>query len=163
MCLTTVMILLNACGDGKPPESSPTSAAVTEHVAAETVPESPPKTEFPTTEVAAAQPSEPESAEPANVTEVDANKEELDLARKSGCMACHAIDKKVVGPAWKDVAIRYAGDRNAKTKLIEKVAKGGRGNWTEVVGNMAMPPYSPRVSQENIAILVEFVLSLNNQ
>ena len=64
--------------------------------------------------------------------------------------------------AWKDVAERYAGDSGAKAKLIVKVANGGRGNWTEVVGNMAMPPYSPRVSAENIEALVEFVLSLHN-
>jgi len=84
----------------------------------------------------------------------------LALARKSGCLACHSVDKKVVGPAWKDVAARYKGNTDARAKLIEKVSKGGRGNWTEVTGNVAMPPYSPRVSPENIEQLVDFVLSL---
>lgn len=86
--------------------------------------------------------------------------EALTLARKSGCLACHAVDKKVVGPAWRDVAKRYKDVTDAKSRLITKVSKGGRGNWTEVVGPAAMPPYSPRVSDENIAKLVDFVLSL---
>ena len=86
----------------------------------------------------------------------------LALAKKSGCMACHAVDKKIVGPAWTDVAKRYAGNAGAREQLIEKVAKGGKGNWTEVVGSAAMPPYHPRVSKENIAKLVDFVLSLPN-
>jgi cytochrome c len=84
----------------------------------------------------------------------------LALARKSGCLACHSVDKKIVGPAWKDVSKRYAGKADIRSQLIEKVSKGGRGNWTEVVGNVAMPPYHPRVSKENISKLVDFVLSL---
>jgi cytochrome c len=70
------------------------------------------------------------------------------------------VDKKIVGPAWKDVSKRYAGKADIRSQLIEKVSKGGRGNWTEVVGNVAMPPYHPRVSKENIGKLVDFVLSL---
>lgn len=88
------------------------------------------------------------------------NAESMTLARKSGCLACHAIDKKVVGPAWQDVARRYADNADARAQLIEKVSKGGKGNWTEVVGTAAMPPYYPRVSKENIEKLVDFVLSL---
>ena len=86
--------------------------------------------------------------------------DQLALAQKSGCLACHAIDKKVVGPPWRDVSKRYLNDPKAKEKLVAKVSKGGRGNWTDVVGTAAMPPYSPRVSDENIAKLVDFVLSL---
>ena len=83
---------------------------------------------------------------------------DLDLAKKSGCLACHSIDNKVVGPAWKDVAAKYsAGDRAA---LIDKVKKGGKGNWTSVTGGVPMPPYSPRVSDENIEKLVDFILGL---
>jgi len=89
--------------------------------------------------------------------------ESLALARKSGCLACHAVDKKVVGPPWRDVARRYAGNPDARAQLIEKVSKGGKGNWTDVVGNVAMPPYYPRVSKDNIEKLVDFVLSLSNQ
>jgi cytochrome c len=87
----------------------------------------------------------------------------LTLARSSGCLTCHSVDKKIVGPAWRDVAKRYQGADNARARLIEKVSKGGRGNWTDVVGNVAMPPYSPRVSNDNIAKLIDFVLSLSPQ
>lgn len=93
-------------------------------------------------------------------SEMDSHQMQLSLARKSGCLACHAVDKKVVGPAWRDVSKRYKEDPDANAKLIAKVSKGGRGNWTDVVGTAAMPPYSPRVSDQDIALLVEFVLSL---
>ena len=85
---------------------------------------------------------------------------DLKLAKQSGCLACHSIEKKVVGPAWKDVSAKYKGDPGARARLIEKVKKGGKGNWTTVTGGVPMPPYSPRVSDENIAKLVDFVLSL---
>jgi cytochrome c len=81
----------------------------------------------------------------------------LALAKKSGCLACHAVDRKVVGPAWKDVAAKYKGQAGVEAKLIEKVKKGGAGVW----GQTPMPANSPRVSDANIKTLVEFVLSLN--
>lgn len=82
------------------------------------------------------------------------------LAAASGCTACHAIDKKVVGPAWQDVAKKYKGNAGAKDALVAKVKAGGKGNWTEVTGGVPMPPYSPRVSDADIATLVDFVLGL---
>ncbi len=85
---------------------------------------------------------------------------DLELAKKSGCLACHAVDKKVVGPAWKDVAAKYKGQADAKATLIEKVKKGGKGNWTDVTGGVPMPPYSPRVADADIEKLVDFVLGL---
>ena len=85
---------------------------------------------------------------------------DLDLAKASGCLACHSVDKKVVGPAWKDVAAKYKGDAGAKAAMIEKVKKGGKGNWTEVTGGAPMPPYSPRVKDADIEKLVDFVLGL---
>ncbi|HHI92370.1 MAG TPA: c-type cytochrome [Gammaproteobacteria bacterium] len=81
---------------------------------------------------------------------------DLALAKKSGCLACHSVDKKIVGPAWKDVAEKYKGAADAKANLIGKVKSGGKGAW----GAAPMPPYSPRVSDENIEKLVDFVLSL---
>ena len=81
---------------------------------------------------------------------------DLELAKKSGCLACHSVDKKIVGPAWADVGKKYKGDAGAKAKLIAKVKSGGKGVW----GPAPMPPYSPRVSDENIDKLVTFVLSL---
>ncbi|WP_455201572.1 c-type cytochrome [Kaarinaea lacus] len=85
---------------------------------------------------------------------------DLDLAKKSGCLACHSVDKKVVGPGWKDVAAKYKGQADAKATLIEKVKKGGKGNWTKVTGGAPMPPYSPRVSDANIEKLVDFIMGL---
>ena len=86
--------------------------------------------------------------------------EGLELAKKSGCLACHSVDNKVVGPAWKDVSAKYKGNAGAKAQLVEKVKKGGKGNWTAVTGGVPMPPYSPRVSDADIEKLVDFVLSL---
>jgi len=86
--------------------------------------------------------------------------EGLELAKKSGCLACHSVEKKIVGPAWQDVANKYKGDAGAKARLVEKVKKGGKGNWTAVTGGVPMPPYSPRVSDANIEQLVDFVLGL---
>jgi len=54
------------------------------------------------------------------------------LAKASGCFACHSIEKKVLGPGWKDVAAKYAGDKAAgKALLLTKVAKGGKGAWAD--------------------------------
>jgi cytochrome c len=78
------------------------------------------------------------------------------LAKKHGCVACHTIDKKLVGPAYLDVAKKYRGDKGAEAKLIAKVSKGGSGVW----GPMPMPPNSPKVSAADIKTLVKWVLSL---
>ena len=84
----------------------------------------------------------------------------LALAQANGCLACHRIDSKLVGPAWRDVSRKYKGDPDARARLIHKVKTGGQGSWTDVTGGIAMPPYSPRVSDEDIEKLVSFVLSL---
>lgn len=76
------------------------------------------------------------------------------LAKKKNCLACHAIDKKVVGPAYKDVAAKYAG-QNVVAKLSTKVMKGGSGAW----GAIPMPA-NPQVSQAEAETLVKWVLSL---
>ena len=55
-----------------------------------------------------------------------------ELAQKKNCMTCHAIDKKIVGPAYKDVAAKYAKDKDAVKKLSEKIIKGGSGVWGPV-------------------------------
>ena len=78
-----------------------------------------------------------------------------ELAKKNACTACHAIDKKLVGPAYKDVAKKYAGDATAEAKLIDKVKKGGVGVW----GQVPMPP-NASVKDEDIKTLVKWVLSL---
>ena len=78
-----------------------------------------------------------------------------DLATKKNCMACHAIDKKVVGPAYKDVATKYAGDKDAVAKLTQKVLKGGSGVW----GPIPMPA-NTQVTEAEAKQLVTWVLSL---
>jgi cytochrome c len=77
-----------------------------------------------------------------------------ELAKKSGCMACHAVDKKIVGPAYKEVAQKYKGDKDAEAKLFKKVKDGGMGVW----GQVPMPPNS-HVKDEDIKTLVKWVLS----
>ena len=77
------------------------------------------------------------------------------LAAKSGCLACHAVDKKVVGPSYKEVANKYRGDKAAQAKLEKKVKEGGVGVW----GQIPMPPNS-QVSDADIKKLVAWVLSL---
>jgi len=79
----------------------------------------------------------------------------LALAKKSNCLACHAIDKKVVGPAWKEVAAKYRGDATAEAHLINKIAVGGSGVW----GSMAMPAH-PKLSEAERTTLAKFVLNL---
>ena len=79
----------------------------------------------------------------------------LDLAKKSNCLACHAVDHKVVGPAYRDVAKKYHGVKGAEAKLVSKVEKGGSGVW----GAIPMPPNSPQVSDANIKKLVEWILA----
>ena len=78
-----------------------------------------------------------------------------DLLTKSGCTACHANDKKIVGPAYNDVAAKYKGDAGAAAKLAEKVKKGGSGVW----GPVPMPP-NVTVSDADIKTLVAYILAL---
>ena len=77
-----------------------------------------------------------------------------DLAQKKNCMACHAVDKKLVGPAYKDVAAKYAGQKDAVDKLTQKVLKGGSGVW----GPVPMPA-NTQVSEAEAKQLVQWVLS----
>lgn len=76
------------------------------------------------------------------------------LATKSGCLACHQVEMKVVGPAYKDVAAKYKGDAGALDKLVAKVKAGGSGVW----GPVPMPP-NPQVPEADIRTIVEWVLS----
>lgn len=76
-----------------------------------------------------------------------------DLAKAKNCLACHSVDKKLVGPAYKEVAKKYAGDKGAEAKLVDKVIKGGAGVW----GPMPMP--ANNVTKEEATKLVEWVLS----
>lgn len=77
------------------------------------------------------------------------------LAKKFGCMNCHAIDKKVVGPSFKDVAAKYKGDAGAPAALVAKVESGGSGNW----GKMPMPAHKGKVSEDDTKTIVDWVLT----
>jgi cytochrome c len=77
------------------------------------------------------------------------------LMTKSGCVACHAVDKKVIGPAYKDVAAKYKSDKDAATKLAAKVKAGGQGVW----GPIPMPP-NAQVADADIKTLVAWILTL---
>lgn len=78
-----------------------------------------------------------------------------ELAKKSGCTACHKIEGKLVGPGYKEVAAKYKGDSKAEAMLVEKVKKGGMGVW----GPIPMPP-NAAVKDEDIKTLVKWVLAL---
>jgi len=82
------------------------------------------------------------------------------LAKKSGCLECHSVNKKGIGPALHDIAAKYRGNGRARDALIETVRKGGKGHWTDVTGGVPMPPFSPRLSDAEIQHLVDWVLGL---
>ena len=77
-----------------------------------------------------------------------------ELAKKHNCFACHAVDKKLVGPSYKEVAAKYRDDKDAEAKLFDKVKKGGQGVW----GQVPMPPNS-QVPDADIKSLVKWILS----
>jgi cytochrome c len=78
-----------------------------------------------------------------------------DLLKKHACTACHAVDKKMVGPAYKDVANKYRGQKDAPAKLAEKVKKGGTGVW----GQIPMPP-NAGVNDADLKTMITHILSL---
>lgn len=147
-----VSVKVNVAGQQGAPqvEQKATVAVPPNDVVAEAVKPAPATPKLPT--VAPAKPVVAAGTKPAEVLgEADA----LALAKKSNCLACHMIGKKMVGPAWRDVAAKYRNDAAAENRLVEKVAKGGSGVW----GSMAMPP-SPQVSEMDRRKLIRFILSL---
>ena len=78
-----------------------------------------------------------------------------ELAKKHACTACHAVDKKLVGPGYKEVATKYRGNAKAEALLVDKVKKGGVGTW----GQVPMPP-NAAVPDADVKALVKWVLSL---
>jgi len=77
-----------------------------------------------------------------------------DLAKQKNCLACHAVDKKLVGPSYKDVAAKYKSDKGAQAKLAKKIREGGVGAW----GQVPMPA-NPQVSEAEAQTLAKWVLS----
>jgi cytochrome c len=79
---------------------------------------------------------------------------QAELAKQKNCLACHAADKKLVGPSYKDVAAKYKGDKDAAAKLAKKIREGGVGVW----GQVPMPA-NPQVNEQEAASLAKWVLS----
>lgn len=77
------------------------------------------------------------------------------LAQKNACMSCHGVDKKIVGPAFNEVAKKYAGDKGAQAAMVAKVKAGGKGVW----GQVPMPP-NPQVKDADLNTIVAWILSL---
>lgn len=79
------------------------------------------------------------------------------IVKKARCVACHVVDAKRVGPAYRDVAAKYRNDPKAPGKLFEKVRKGGSGNWGEV----PMIPHDPdKISDDDLKAAIQWILSL---
>jgi cytochrome c len=78
-----------------------------------------------------------------------------DLAQKKNCLACHATDKKLIGPSYKDVAAKYAGQKDATDKLAQKIMKGGSGVW----GAVPMPA-NPQVNEAEAKQLAAWLLTI---
>ena len=76
--------------------------------------------------------------------------------KKAGCLNCHAVDSKVVGPAYKEVAAKYKGDKEAEAKLIKKVNEGGSGVW----GKMPMPAQKGKMSDAELKETINYILGL---
>lgn len=79
---------------------------------------------------------------------------DADLIKAKNCTACHAVDKKLIGPSYKDVAAKYAGDKEAVEKLAKKIREGGVGTW----GQIPMPA-NPQVSADEGTKLATWILS----
>jgi cytochrome c5 len=112
-------------------------------------------------QAAAAPAAAPAAASKAPTPAAPAPGAALDMAsgtammQKDGCAACHAVDKKIVGPAYQDVAAKYKGDKDAAAKLVQKVKAGGSGVW----GSVPMPP-NAQVPDADIKALVSWILTL---
>jgi cytochrome c len=77
------------------------------------------------------------------------------LAQASGCTACHSVDKKLIGPSYKDVAAKYRANKGAEAELVKKVKAGGKGVW----GDIPMAP-NAHVKDDDIKTIVQWILSL---
>jgi cytochrome c len=141
LLISSLILLLYGCQPDAPAQQ-PWSAPVISAPAASQVP--------------GVVPSEAAKQEPKTGEVAVSGAKERGLAQKSGCFACHTIEKKVVGPAWTDIATKYRGQKDAEVMLIAKVSKGGSGVWSST----PMPPNSPKVSEGDIKTLVRFILSL---
>lgn len=101
--------------------------------------------------------SEPAPAKTEDLSENPDYQKGLEITAKSDCFSCHKIDEKNIGPAWRDVANKYAGQDTAVSYLAKKIIKGGSGVWGEV----PMAPH-PDFSIEDAEAVAKYVLLLKN-
>src|SRR5262245_631448 len=135
-----VVYMANQAGAGFKEPPAPKEAAPPPATAATPPPAPPP------VQAAAA----PAAAAPAAAAGGSAE----ELLKKDGCLVCHATDKKIVGPSYKEVAAKYAADKDALAKLVQKVKDGGAGVW----GQIPMPPH-PQVSEADLQTMVKYILA----
>jgi cytochrome c len=109
-------------------------------------------------EPAAADTTASTPAPPADAGSGIANEKGLELIGASDCTTCHAIDRKVIGPAYVDVAKKYENTEAVIDTLVSKIKKGGMGNW----GNIPMTPH-PDIPDADAKEMVKYILSLKNQ
>lgn len=145
LLISPLMLLLYGCQPDTPAQNAGSSTAASVPPAVSQVAAPPPPA---TQSVPAATPAD--AMKPVSKPGVGlSDAEGRALAQKSGCFTCHMIEKKLVGPAWNDVAAKYRGQKDAEAKLVAKVAKGGSGVW----GTVPMPPNTPRVNENDIKTL----------
>lgn len=86
----------------------------------------------------------------------------MTIAHMNGCTNCHNLGASIVGPAWILVAERYHDSPDAKQYLIDKIRRGGNGNWNDITGGAKMPAHGNRVSAEDLDRLVTYILSIKS-
>ena len=84
---------------------------------------------------------------------------DMPAAGKAKCGACHGVDKKLVGPSFVDVSVKYKGDKEAAVKIAANITKGGTFGWK--LGNQSMPPRGLGANDEQIKLLSEFIVGLS--
>ncbi len=136
-----------------PAETAPAPAPVIEQVPAAPAQALQPVQAAPAQPEAATPKAPAPAAKPATITE----KEALALAGKGNCLTCHKIEKRVVGPAWKDVAAKYRNDPNAAATIADHIKKGGSFGWK--FGNMP-PRGGSKISDADVAKLAGFIAGL---
>lgn len=91
---------------------------------------------------------------PAFATDAAVQEAALQLSKRHNCIACHAVDRRLVGPSWQEIGRKYAGDAEAEARLVRKARRGGVGVW----GQLPMPA-NVTVREEDIRVIVRWALS----
>jgi len=104
--------------------------------------------------------AQPPAAGTADIAAAEADVEAA--MQGAGCLACHGVDKKIIGPAYSWVAFRYQDDPNAADTLVQSIKQGSQGKWTDVTGGAPMPP-NPQVSDEQARQFAQWILDQEPQ